>query len=76
MSTLTLRNSSLTSWVVTVAGELETSGGGRGLAGMERRVAACGGSVAAGPTADGGWRITARLPARSVAAETRRASVA
>jgi len=49
---------------------LETSGGGRGLAGMRRRVASCGGTLVAGPTADGGWRVSARLPSRTVARKT------
>jgi signal transduction histidine kinase len=42
---------------------LERSGDSRGLAGMHRRVAACGGSLSAGPTGDGGWRVEALLPA-------------
>jgi signal transduction histidine kinase len=41
---------------------LERSGGGRGLAGMRDRVAACGGSVTAGKTPAGGWRVSALLP--------------
>ena len=49
---------------------LETSGGGSGVAGMRRRVASCGGTLDAGPTADGGWRVLARLPARTVGVET------
>ncbi len=42
---------------------LERSGGGYGLAGMRERVTACGGSLASGPTADGGWRVSVLLPA-------------
>jgi signal transduction histidine kinase len=42
---------------------LERSGAGRGLAGMRDRVAACGGSVTAGKTPAGGWRVSALLPA-------------
>jgi signal transduction histidine kinase len=38
-------------------------GTGRGLAGLEERVAACGGSVTAGPTSSGGWLVRAELPA-------------
>jgi signal transduction histidine kinase len=41
---------------------LEGAGGGHGLAGMRERIARCGGSLVAGPTSDGGWRITACLP--------------
>jgi signal transduction histidine kinase len=42
---------------------LERSGGGYGLAGMRERVIACGGSLTSGPTAAGGWRVSALLPA-------------
>lgn len=41
---------------------LAESGSGLGLAGMRERVEALGGSLDAGPTDDGGWRLTARLP--------------
>jgi signal transduction histidine kinase len=42
---------------------LERSGGSFGLAGMRDRVAACGGSLTCGPTAAGGWQVSALLPA-------------
>ena len=41
---------------------LERSGSGLGLAGMRDRVAACGGSLTAGPTQAGGWQVSALLP--------------
>jgi signal transduction histidine kinase len=43
-------------------------GSGNGLRGLRERVGACGGTVAAGPTANGGWRLSAQLPRRVVAA--------
>jgi signal transduction histidine kinase len=41
---------------------LERSGSGHGLAGMRERVAACGGSMSAGPGPAGGWCVTALFP--------------
>ena len=43
---------------------LARSGGGYGLAGMRERVQACGGCLTSGPTAAGGWQVSAALPAR------------
>ena len=37
-------------------------GSGYGLAGIAERVASCGGALALGPTANGGFAVTARLP--------------
>ncbi|MGH3211937.1 MAG: sensor histidine kinase, partial [Trebonia sp.] len=37
--------------------------GGFGLAGMAERVASCGGSLTVGPGQDGGFTVSARLPA-------------
>jgi signal transduction histidine kinase len=42
---------------------LATSGGQVGLAAMRERVAACGGSLEAGPVLAGGWQVRALLPA-------------
>ncbi len=38
------------------------AGPGYGLAGIAERVASCGGALALGPTAGGGFAVTARLP--------------
>ena len=38
-------------------------GSGTGLLGLRERIALVGGTLEAGPTADGGWRVVARLPA-------------
>jgi signal transduction histidine kinase len=43
---------------------LHASGGGFGLRGMRERVEQAGGDLQAGPTPDGGWKITARIPYR------------
>lgn len=40
----------------------EELGGGHGLVGMRERVRACGGDLDAGPSPEGGFRVTARLP--------------
>ena len=42
------------------------AGGGHGLAGMRERADRCGGTFSAGPTASGGWRVTADLPRRAL----------
>jgi signal transduction histidine kinase len=41
---------------------LARTGAGLGLTGMRERIEARGGSLEAGPGADGGWRVQARLP--------------
>ena len=46
---------------------LAGAGTGNGLRGLRERVGACGGTLAAGPTPDGGWRLIARLPRRVAA---------
>jgi signal transduction histidine kinase len=43
---------------------LAGAGGGHGLAGMRERADRCGGTFGAGPTAQGGWRVTVDLPRR------------
>ncbi len=52
---------------------LERSGSSYGLAGMRERVGGCGGTLISGPTATGGWHVSALLPAscdHSPAAQT------
>jgi signal transduction histidine kinase len=44
------------------AGGLVNEGTGHGLIGMRERAAAAGGSARAGPTPEGGFRVTATLP--------------
>jgi len=44
-----------------VSGSSETSGGGRGLAGIRERVAVLQGTVDAGPDGDS-WRLAVTLP--------------
>ncbi len=54
----------------TAAGDeaaLTGSGTGNGLRGLRERVAACGGTVEAGPTDIGGWRLGAAIPRRLTA---------
>jgi signal transduction histidine kinase len=46
---------------------LAGSGGGHGLTGMRERADRCGGTFDAGPTAQGGWHVTADLPRRQLA---------
>ena len=50
------------------AGTLEGAGTGNGLRGLRERVDGCGGGFEAGPAADGGWRVAARLPRRAALA--------
>jgi signal transduction histidine kinase len=45
-------------------------GTGTGLQGLRERIGACGGTLEAGPTLGGGWRLSVRLP-RRIAIETR-----
>lgn len=46
----------------------DTSGsGGHGIPGMSARAAAVGGELSAGPSPDGGWVVSATLPARAAA---------
>jgi signal transduction histidine kinase len=54
---ITVRNDT-----VTEASAIAHTGSGIGLAGMRERLTALGGSLDAGPEADGGFRVSARLP--------------
>jgi signal transduction histidine kinase len=45
-----------------VNGHMDGAGGGNGIPGMRERAGALGGSLDAGPRADGGFRVCARLP--------------
>jgi signal transduction histidine kinase len=47
------------------AGRLVDTGAGLGLTGMRERVELTGGSLKAGPEADGGWTLQASLPLSS-----------
>jgi signal transduction histidine kinase len=47
---------------VLVASGARADGGGHGLVGMRERATMLGGSLEAGPTEDGGFRVTAVLP--------------
>jgi signal transduction histidine kinase len=42
---------------------LARTGAGMGLSGMRERIESLGGSLAAGPSSEGGWRVHATLPA-------------
>jgi len=49
------------------AAALASAGTGNGLRGLRERVAAQGGTLRAGPTAEGGWLLAARMPRRVTA---------
>jgi signal transduction histidine kinase len=42
--------------------QVADTGSGNGLRGMRERAISVGGSLEAGPRADGGWRVAASLP--------------
>jgi signal transduction histidine kinase len=50
-------------------GPLSNEGTGHGLIGMRERAAAANGSVSAGPTPEGGYRVTAAFPTSEASAE-------
>jgi signal transduction histidine kinase len=52
----------------TVEAALTGVGTSTGLQGLRERVGASGGTLAAGPTPAGGWRLSARLPRRAFVA--------
>jgi signal transduction histidine kinase len=47
---------------VLVVSGVRAAGGGHGLVGMRERATMLGGGLEAGPTGDGGFRVTAVLP--------------
>ena len=51
---------------------LSGAGTGNGLRGLRERVGACAGTVEAGPTPDGGWRLRASVPRRLVSPRAQR----
>jgi signal transduction histidine kinase len=53
-----------------VPSETGAAGGGHGLVGMRERATMLGGSLDAGPTGDGGFRVAAVLPVRYPEEET------
>jgi signal transduction histidine kinase len=65
---LEIRNDAVAS--VLVASGAREAGGGHGLVGMRERATMLGGSLDAGPTADGGFRVAAVLPVRRPEEET------
>jgi signal transduction histidine kinase len=65
---LEIRNDAVAS--VLVASGAREAGGGHGLVGMRERATMLGGSLDAGPTADGGFRVAAVLPVRHPEEET------
>ena len=65
---LEIRNDAVAS--VLVASGSGEAGGGHGLVGMRERATMLGGSLDAGPTGDGGFRVAAVLPVRHPEEET------
>ena len=66
--TLEIRNDGVAS--VLVASGTRAAGGGHGLVGMRERATMLDGSLDAGPTEDGGFRVAAVLPVRHPEEET------
>ena len=60
--TVEVKNAAAASAPVVPASRTGPAGPGYGLAGIAERVASCGGALALGPAADGGFAVTARLP--------------
>jgi signal transduction histidine kinase len=65
---LEIRNDAVAS--VLVPSGTRAAGGGHGLVGMRERATMLGGSLDAGPTEDGGFRVAAVLPVRHPEEET------
>jgi signal transduction histidine kinase len=59
-----------------VGGAVLLPGSGTGLLGLRERIALVGGTLEAGPSADGGWRVVARLPAAASPEATEPATTA
>ena len=59
---LTVVNAAPARQVVTIGGGAAQAVGGHGLVGMRERAAVFGGTLEAGPSSDGGFRVQVRLP--------------
>jgi len=67
---LDIRNDAVAAVLVPGEARSLAGGGGHGLVGMRERASMLGGSLDAGPTADGGFLVSAVLPFRSATEES------